>query len=74
MHQYHCLSEKTEVFLEIFGNSEVRSQTEQMLRHMARQLSLSVTNTLADLNNSCLDTTDLRVSHVFGYFVYFESA
>ncbi|XP_072568766.1 dynein axonemal assembly factor 3 isoform X1 [Paramormyrops kingsleyae] len=54
------LQEKTEVFLEIFGNSEVRSQTEQMLRHMARQLSLGVTNTLTGLNNSCLDTTHLR--------------
>ncbi|XP_048870412.1 dynein axonemal assembly factor 3-like isoform X2 [Brienomyrus brachyistius] len=54
------LQEKTEVFLEIFGNSEVRSQTEQVLRHMARQLSLGVTNTLTGLNNSCLDTTHLR--------------
>ncbi|KAF3853518.1 hypothetical protein F7725_014206 [Dissostichus mawsoni] len=39
-------NEKTEVFLEVFGNGEIRSQTEETLRHAASQLSLSVTETL----------------------------
>lgn len=40
-------SGKTEVFLEVFGNSEIRKETEETLRHAAAQLSLSVTNTLS---------------------------
>uniref|UniRef100_A0A3Q4AE81 Dynein axonemal assembly factor 3 n=1 Tax=Mola mola TaxID=94237 RepID=A0A3Q4AE81_MOLML len=35
-------NEKTEVFLEVFGNSEIRSQTEETLRCAASQLSLSI--------------------------------
>ncbi|XP_021420940.2 dynein assembly factor 3, axonemal [Oncorhynchus mykiss] len=54
------LHEKTEVFLELFGNSEVRSQTEETLRHVATELSLSVTETLETPTNPCLDTTHLR--------------
>ncbi|XP_010902966.1 dynein assembly factor 3, axonemal [Esox lucius] len=54
------LHEKTEVFLEVFGNSEVRSQTLEMLRHVASQLSLLVTETLEKAAHPCLDTTHLR--------------
>ncbi|XP_029102790.1 dynein assembly factor 3, axonemal [Scleropages formosus] len=52
--------EKTETFLELFGNSKIRSQTEQTLRCVASQLSLSVTDTLTGPTNPCLDTTHLR--------------
>ncbi|KAG7492098.1 hypothetical protein MATL_G00011120 [Megalops atlanticus] len=54
------LHEKTEVFLEVFGNSEIRSQTEQTLRQTASQLCLAVTETLTKPANPCLDTTQLR--------------
>ncbi|KAI1896302.1 hypothetical protein AGOR_G00093390 [Albula goreensis] len=54
------LHEKTEVFLEVFGNSEIRSQTEQTLKQTACQLSLAVTDTLNTPTNPCLDTTMLR--------------
>ncbi|KAJ8399945.1 hypothetical protein AAFF_G00406750 [Aldrovandia affinis] len=54
------LHEKTEVFLEVFGNSEIRSQTEQTLKQTASQLSLTVTDTLSTSANPCLDTTMLR--------------
>ncbi|KAG9349963.1 hypothetical protein JZ751_026316, partial [Albula glossodonta] len=54
------LHEKTEVFLEVFGNSEIRSQTEQTLKKTACQLSLAVTDTLNTPTNPCLDTTMLR--------------
>ncbi|XP_071763452.2 dynein axonemal assembly factor 3 [Centroberyx gerrardi] len=54
------LHEKTEVFLEVFGNSEIRSQTEETLRRAASQLSLSVTDTLETATHSCLDTTQLK--------------
>ncbi|KAM3859893.1 dynein axonemal assembly factor 3 [Diretmus argenteus] len=54
------LHEKTEVFLEVFGNSEIRSQTEETLRHAASQLSLSVTDSLETDTHPCLDTTQLK--------------
>ncbi|KAK2820304.1 hypothetical protein Q5P01_023263 [Channa striata] len=54
------LNEKTELFLELFGNSEIRSQTEETLRHAALQLSLSVTDTLETVTNPCLNTTLLK--------------
>ncbi|KPP59926.1 hypothetical protein Z043_122111, partial [Scleropages formosus] len=54
------LTLKTETFLELFGNSKIRSQTEQTLRCVASQLSLSVTDTLTGPTNPCLDTTHLR--------------
>lgn len=56
-------AEKTEVFLEVFGNSEIRSQTEETLRLAASQLSLSVTETLETATHPCLNTTLLKVQH-----------
>ncbi|XP_028423263.1 dynein assembly factor 3, axonemal isoform X1 [Perca flavescens] len=53
-------NEKTEVFLELFGNGEIRSQTEQTLRHAASQLSLSVTETLETATHPCLNTSLLK--------------
>ncbi|XP_010750116.3 dynein assembly factor 3, axonemal [Larimichthys crocea] len=53
-------NEKTEVFLELFGNSEIRSQTEETLRHAASQLILSVTETLETATHTCLNTTLLK--------------
>ncbi|XP_022075621.2 dynein axonemal assembly factor 3 [Acanthochromis polyacanthus] len=54
------INEKTEVFLEVFGNSEIRSQTEETLRHAASQLSTSVTETLEAASHACLNTTLLK--------------
>nr|XP_055038325.1 dynein axonemal assembly factor 3-like [Misgurnus anguillicaudatus] len=56
------LHKKTEVFLEIFGNSEIRSETEETLKHAAAELSLSITNTLSSDSNThpCLDTSLLK--------------
>lgn len=54
-------SEKTEVFLEVFGNAEIRSLTEETLKFAASQLSLSVTETLETPTHSCLNTTLLKV-------------
>ncbi|XP_047465632.1 dynein axonemal assembly factor 3-like [Mugil cephalus] len=54
------INEKTEVFLEVFGNSEIRSQTEETLSHAASQLSLSVTETLETATHACLNTTLLK--------------
>ncbi|XP_072229937.1 dynein axonemal assembly factor 3-like [Leuresthes tenuis] len=54
------INEKTEVFLEVFGNSQIRSQTEETLRRAAAQLSLCVTETLDTATHSCLDTTLLK--------------
>ncbi|KAM4624492.1 dynein axonemal assembly factor 3 [Polymixia lowei] len=54
------LHEKTEVFLELFGNSEIRRQTEETLRHAASCLSLSVSDTLETASHACLDTTLLK--------------
>ncbi|XP_076615769.1 dynein axonemal assembly factor 3 [Chaetodon auriga] len=53
-------NEKTEVFLELFGNSEIRSQTEETLRRSASQLSLCVTETLETAAHPCLNTTLLK--------------
>ncbi|XP_053197054.1 dynein axonemal assembly factor 3-like [Scomber japonicus] len=54
------LSEKTEVFLEVFGNGEIRSQTEETLRRAASQLILSVTDTLETATHPCLNTSLLK--------------
>ncbi|XP_037611295.1 dynein assembly factor 3, axonemal-like [Sebastes umbrosus] len=53
-------NEKTEVFLEVFGNGEIRSQTEETLRRAASQLSLSVTESLETATHPCLNTTLLK--------------
>uniref|UniRef100_A0A1A7X624 Dynein axonemal assembly factor 3 n=1 Tax=Iconisemion striatum TaxID=60296 RepID=A0A1A7X624_9TELE len=52
--------EKAEVFLELFGNCEIRSQTWENLQRAASQLSVSVTETLEEAANTCLDTTLLK--------------
>ncbi|XP_005935537.1 dynein axonemal assembly factor 3 [Haplochromis burtoni] len=52
------INEKTEVFLEVFGNAEIRSQAEEVLQCVASQLSLSVTETMA--THACLNTTLLK--------------
>ncbi|KAF7204526.1 dynein axonemal assembly factor 3 isoform X1 [Nothobranchius furzeri] len=54
------MNEKTEVFLELFGNGEIRSQTFENLQRAASQLSVSVTETLEEAANPCLDTTLLK--------------
>ncbi|PWA21948.1 hypothetical protein CCH79_00015568, partial [Gambusia affinis] len=54
------VNEKTEVFLELFGNTEIRSQTEETLRRAASQLILSVTEITEDPINTCLNTTLLK--------------
>ncbi|KAM4716000.1 dynein axonemal assembly factor 3 [Anableps anableps] len=54
------INEKTEVFLELFGNTQIRSQTEETLRRAASQLILSVTETTEDVMNPCLNTTLLK--------------
>ncbi|RXN21799.1 dynein assembly factor axonemal [Labeo rohita] len=56
------LHKKTEVFLEVFGNSEIRKETEETLKHAAAQLSLSITNTLSSDSHThpCLDTSLLK--------------
>ncbi|RXN36834.1 dynein assembly factor axonemal [Labeo rohita] len=58
----HNQSKKTEVFLEVFGNSEIRKETEETLKHAAAQLSLSITNTLSSDSHThpCLDTSLLK--------------
>ncbi|XP_042364613.1 dynein axonemal assembly factor 3-like [Plectropomus leopardus] len=48
------------VFLEVFGNAEIRSQTEETLKRAASQLSLSVTETLETATHPCLNTTLLK--------------
>uniref|UniRef100_A0A8C2WEZ7 Dynein axonemal assembly factor 3 n=1 Tax=Cyclopterus lumpus TaxID=8103 RepID=A0A8C2WEZ7_CYCLU len=53
-------NEKTEVFLEVFGNGEIRSQTEETLRRAASQLTLSVTETLEKATHPSLNTTLLK--------------
>uniref|UniRef100_A0A3P8SLY9 Dynein axonemal assembly factor 3 n=1 Tax=Amphiprion percula TaxID=161767 RepID=A0A3P8SLY9_AMPPE len=57
---YLALIPKTEVFLEVFGNSEIRSQTEDTVRRAASQLSSSVTETLEAASHACLNTTLLK--------------
>ncbi|KTF80357.1 hypothetical protein cypCar_00010950 [Cyprinus carpio] len=56
------LHKKTEVFLEVFGNSEIRKETEETLKHAAAQLSLSITNALFSDSHThpCLDTSLLK--------------
>ncbi|KAK5620824.1 hypothetical protein CRENBAI_018224 [Crenichthys baileyi] len=54
------INEKTEVFLELFGNTEIRSQTAETLRQAASQLILSVTETTEDAMHPCLNTTILK--------------
>lgn len=54
-------SEKTEVFLEVFGNSEIRSQTDEVLKRAAAQLLLSVTDTPEAVTHPCLNTCHLKV-------------
>ncbi|KAM4526134.1 dynein axonemal assembly factor 3 isoform 2-T2 [Fundulus diaphanus] len=54
------INEKTEVFLELFGNGEIRSQTEETLRRVALQLILSVTATTEEAMHACLNTTLLK--------------
>ncbi|XP_074518881.1 dynein axonemal assembly factor 3 [Halichoeres trimaculatus] len=53
-------NEKTEIFLEVFGNAEIRSQTEETLRLVASQLALCVTETLETAAHPCLNTTLLK--------------
>ncbi|XP_037547325.1 dynein assembly factor 3, axonemal-like [Nematolebias whitei] len=59
-HKIMGINEKTEVFLEVFGNGEIRSQTEETLQRAASQLSLSVTETLEAATHACLNTTLLK--------------
>ncbi|XP_072311689.1 dynein axonemal assembly factor 3-like [Eucyclogobius newberryi] len=54
------LSEKTEAFLEIFGNSEVRSQTAETLKRAASQLIVTVTETMEEATHPCLNTSLLK--------------
>ncbi|XP_060950947.1 dynein axonemal assembly factor 3-like [Limanda limanda] len=54
------LNEKTEVYLEVFGNGEIRGQTEEILRNAASQLSLCVTETMETAAHPCLNTTLLK--------------
>ncbi|KAF7708037.1 dynein axonemal assembly factor 3-like [Silurus meridionalis] len=56
------LQEKTEVFLELFGNSQVRSQTDTTLKQVAARLSAGVTDSLDTdtQTHPCLDTTLLK--------------
>ncbi|XP_054625472.1 dynein axonemal assembly factor 3-like isoform X2 [Dunckerocampus dactyliophorus] len=54
------LNEKTEVFLEVFGNSMIRSQTEDTLKRAASQLSLHINNTLESDMHPCLDASLLK--------------
>ncbi|TNN54299.1 Dynein assembly factor 3, axonemal [Liparis tanakae] len=53
-------NEKTEVFLEVFGNVEIRSQTEETLRRAATQLTASVTDTPEEATHPALNTTLLK--------------
>ncbi|KAJ0060217.1 hypothetical protein NL108_004074, partial [Boleophthalmus pectinirostris] len=53
-------SEKTEVFLEIYGNSEICNHTAEMLRHAASHLIVSVTETMEEATHPCLDTSLLK--------------
>lgn len=56
-------SGKAEVFLEVFGNSEVRSETWEVVRQAAAQLCHYVTDCLETDPHPCLDTTPLKVGH-----------
>ncbi|XP_061765351.1 dynein axonemal assembly factor 3-like [Nerophis ophidion] len=54
------LNEKTEVFLELFGNSVIRSQTEDTLKRAASQLSLHINDTMESDMHPCLDASLLK--------------
>ncbi|KAJ3607692.1 hypothetical protein NHX12_024743 [Muraenolepis orangiensis] len=51
---------KAEVFLEVFGNSELRSETGKAVRQAAAQLSHCITDCLETDPHPCLDTTRLK--------------
>lgn len=57
-------AEKTEVFLELFGNSEIRHQTDAKLKQIAARLSRAITDSLdTDARiHPCLDTSLLKVN------------
>lgn len=67
-------SEKTEVFLEIFGNCEIRSETEEFLKQASSELCQSITNTLVSDSHThpCLDTSLLKV-HIHYLQTHFSS-
>ncbi|XP_017347855.1 dynein axonemal assembly factor 3 [Ictalurus punctatus] len=56
------MQEKTEVFLELFGNSEIRSQTDNKLKDVAARLALSISDSLDTDSHThpCLDTSLLK--------------
>ncbi|KAM8876313.1 dynein axonemal assembly factor 3 isoform 1-T2 [Synchiropus picturatus] len=54
------LNEKAEFFLEVFGNCEIRSATEETLKRMASELMLGVTGTLDTPAHPCMNTTLLK--------------
>ncbi|XP_053722632.1 dynein axonemal assembly factor 3-like isoform X3 [Synchiropus splendidus] len=54
------LNEKAEFFLEVFGNCEIRSATEETLKRMASELMLGVTSTLDTPAHPCMNTTLLK--------------
>ncbi|KAL6095122.1 dnaaf3 [Pungitius sinensis] len=53
-------NEKTEVFLEVFGNGEIRGHTEERLRRAASQLIVSVTESLETATHPALNTALLK--------------
>ncbi|KAM9425866.1 dynein axonemal assembly factor 3 [Pholidichthys leucotaenia] len=69
---------KTEVFLEVFGNGEIRSQTKEILQHVASQLTLIVTETSETPNHTCLNTALLKFKerdelvHIFKSWIQVE--
>lgn len=54
-------AEKAEVFLEVFGNGEIRSHTEERLRRAASQLTVSVAESLETATHPALNTALLKV-------------
>ena len=54
-------SEKAEMFLEVFGNSELRSETGDAVREAAARLCDYVTDGQETEPHPCLDTTLLKV-------------
>ncbi|KAF4087554.1 hypothetical protein AMELA_G00071920 [Ameiurus melas] len=56
------MQEKTEVFLELFGNSEIRSQTDDKLKDVAARLARSISDSLDTDSHTypCLDTSLLK--------------
>nr|XP_040032163.1 dynein assembly factor 3, axonemal-like [Gasterosteus aculeatus aculeatus]XP_040032164.1 dynein assembly factor 3, axonemal-like [Gasterosteus aculeatus aculeatus] len=53
-------NEKAEVFLEVFGNGEIRSHTEERLRRAASQLTVSVAESLETATHPALNTALLK--------------